>query len=170
MHVCIVIIPCTRVLTLITCPEDLEWESCLLATGSSKLVPKASATALFLVPPSVLTFFVEEICEKYLRKTSCCETNLFLQFSEELLVELPLGHPLPLPQLLKVVLQLLLLPIVTSVRVLLVGNHVADVVSELCVNKHPVARDGSITEGGDNNPKASKQISFIFLQPPNIKM
>ena len=56
MHVCIVTIPCTRVLTIITCPEDLEWESCLLATGSSKLVPKASATALFLVPPSVLTF------------------------------------------------------------------------------------------------------------------
>ena len=107
---------------------------------------------------------------EYLRKTSICETNLFLQFSEELLVELPLGHPLPLPQLLKVVLQLLLLSILTSVRVLLVGNHVADVVSELCVNKHPVARDGSITEGGDNNPKASKQISFIFLQPPNIKM
>ena len=173
MHVCIVTIPSTRVLTIITCPEDLEWESCLLATGSSKLVPKASATALFLVPPSVLTLFVEEICEKVLRKTSCCETNLFLQFSEELLVELPLGHPLPLPQLLKVVLQLLLLSSLTSVgcpRVLLVGNHIADVVSELCVNKHPVARDGSITEGGDNNPKASKQISFIFLQPPNIKM
>ena len=166
MHVCIVIIPGTRVLTLITCPEDLEWESCLLTTGSSKLVPKASATALFLVPPSVLTFFVEEICEKLLRKTSCCETNLFLQFSEELLVELPLSHPLPLPQLLKVVLQLLLLPIVTSVcgpRVLLVGNHVADVVSELCVNKHPVARDGSITEGVITIQKqANKSPSFSY--------
>ena len=147
--------------TSITCPEDLEWESCLLLTGSSNLVPRASATALFLVPPSVLTFERKQLRNIWGKPFG--KTNLFLQFSEELLVELPLSQPLLLPQLLKVVLQL---PILTSSiccpRVFLVGNHVADVVPKLCVNKHPVARVGSITEGSYNNPKANKPWSFSF--------
>ena len=131
----------------VTCPEDLECESCLLLTGSSNLVPRASATALFLVSPPVLT------CDKILTNIEwllVIETNLFLQFREQFLMELSLSESLPLPQLLKVVSQLLLLPILTiltsSCRVLLIGNHVADVVPQLCVNKHPAGRLGSITE------------------------
>ena len=64
-------------------------------------------------------------------------TDLFLQFIEQLLVELPLSKSLSLAQLLKMILQLLLLVVPVTRRVLLVGDHVADVVTQLCVDKHP---------------------------------
>ena len=65
-------------------------------------------------------------------------TDLFLQFIEQLLVELPLSKSLSLAQLLKMILQLLLLVVPVTRRVLLVGDHVADVVTQLRVDKHPV--------------------------------
>ena len=65
-------------------------------------------------------------------------TDLFLQFIEQLLVELPLSKSLSLTQLLKMIFQLLLLVVPVTRRVLLVGDHVADVVTQLRVDKHPV--------------------------------
>ena len=65
-------------------------------------------------------------------------TDLFLQFIEQLLVELPLSKSLSFTQLLKMIFQLLLLVVPVTRRVLLVGDHVADVVTQLRVDKHPV--------------------------------
>ena len=53
-------------------------------------------------------------------------------------MELPLSKSLSLTQLLKMILQLLLLVVPFTRRVLLVGDHVADVVTQLRVDKHPV--------------------------------
>ena len=128
----------------LTCPDDFEWDSGLL-TGSSNLVPRASATALFLVSPLPVLTFKSHILEGiflvfiiFEQKILNQNTDLFLQFIEQLLVELPLSKSLSLTQLIKMILQLLLLVVPFTRGVLLVGDHVADVVTQLRVDKHPV--------------------------------
>ena len=109
------------------------------------MVPRASATALFLVSPLPVLTFKSHILEGiflvfiiFEQKILNQNNDLFLQFIEQLLMELPLSKSLSLTQLLKMILQLLLLVVPFTRRVLLVGDHVADVVTQLRVDKHPV--------------------------------